>query len=79
MKVTFFLKNDIKFRHIPERDILDVFSQMVSAIRYMHSRNVLHRDLKTANIFLTKEGEAKLGDFGISKIMSTRFGKKKPA
>ena len=28
---------------------------MLSAIRYMHSKNVLHRDLKTANIFLTKE------------------------
>lgn len=59
--------------HIPERDILDVFSQMVSALRYIHSRNVLHRDLKTANVFLTKEGEIKIGDFGISKIMSTRF------
>ncbi len=45
---------------------------MVSAIRYMHSRHVLHRDLKTANVFLTKEGEAKIGDFGISKIMTTR-------
>ena len=47
---------------------------MASAIRYMHSRNILHRDLKTANIFLTKEGMVKIGDFGISKMMTTRQG-----
>ena len=47
---------------------------MVSAIRYMHAHNVLHRDLKTANIFLTKEGLVKIGDFGISKMLTTRQG-----
>ena len=46
-----------------EREILDMFGQMVSAIRYMHENNVLHRDLKTANIFLTKEALVKVGDF----------------
>ena len=48
--------------------------QMVSAIRYMHAHHVLHRDLKTANIFLTKDSIVKLGDFGISKILSTKQG-----
>ena len=47
---------------------------MVSAIRYMHAHHVLHRDLKTANIFLTKDSIVKLGDFGISKILSTKQG-----
>ena len=42
------------FSRIVESDVLHIFGQMVSAIRYMHSKNVLHRDLKTANIFLTK-------------------------
>ena len=55
-----------------ERDILDIMYQMVSAIRYMHAHHVLHRDLKTANIFLTKEGTVKIGDFGISKVLTTR-------
>ncbi len=44
-----------------EKDILDILYQMVSAIQYMHAHNVLHRDLKTANIFLTREGTVKLG------------------
>ena len=44
-----------------EKDILDILYQMVSAIRYMHAHHVLHRDLKTANIFLTREGTVKIG------------------
>lgn len=47
---------------------------MVSAIRHMHEHDVLHRDLKTANIFLTKDGIIKIGDFGISKMLTTRGG-----
>ena len=57
-----------------EKDVVDVFYQMTSALRYIHDRNVLHRDLKTANIFLTKEGMVKIGDFGISKMLTTRQG-----
>ena len=53
-----------------EKDIVNIFSQIVSAIRHMHDNNVLHRDLKTANIFLTKENMVKVGDFGISKVGS---------
>jgi NIMA (never in mitosis gene a)-related kinase len=57
--------------HLPERYVLNVFEQMTSAISYMHSENILHRDLKTANVFL-KRGIVKIGDFGISKIMNTK-------
>jgi NIMA (never in mitosis gene a)-related kinase 8 len=58
-------------KNFPERYVLTVFEQMTGAIAYMHSENILHRDLKTANIFL-KRGVVKIADFGISKIMNTK-------
>jgi NIMA (never in mitosis gene a)-related kinase len=36
----------------------------------MHSKNILHRDLKLSNIFLCSNGDIKIGDFGISKILT---------
>eukprot|EP00658_Telonema_sp_P-2_P030378 TRINITY_DN2294_c0_g1_i3.p1 TRINITY_DN2294_c0_g1~~TRINITY_DN2294_c0_g1_i3.p1 ORF type:complete len:694 (-),score=222.63 TRINITY_DN2294_c0_g1_i3:401-2482(-) len=56
-------------RLLPEKVILDWFVQMVLALHYLHSKKVLHRDLKTQNIFLTTDGQIKLGDFGIAKIL----------
>ncbi len=40
--------------------------QILLGMRYVHSQRILHRDLKTANIFLTDTGLIKIGDFGIS-------------
>ncbi|KAJ8035610.1 Serine/threonine-protein kinase Nek8 [Holothuria leucospilota] len=58
-------------REIEEQEILGMFQQMVAGIRHIHEHKILHRDLKTANIFLTKDGIVKIGDFGISKVLSS--------
>ncbi|CAF4682464.1 unnamed protein product [Rotaria sp. Silwood1] len=54
-----------------EDQILDWFVQITLALKHVHDRKVLHRDIKSQNVFLTRDGSAKLGDFGISKILNS--------
>jgi NIMA (never in mitosis gene a)-related kinase len=42
---------------------------LVMGLKALHSKHVLHRDLKSANIFLTSKRLLKIGDFGISKVL----------
>lgn len=53
-----------------EGQILKWFVQLVLALKHVHKNRILHRDLKTQNIFLTRNSKViKLGDFGISKVL----------
>jgi len=55
--------------HFSVERVMDWFVQIVSALSFMHSQSVLHRDLKAANVFLTSRNLIKIGDFGISKVL----------
>ena len=57
----------------PESEILHDFTQLALAITYIHDRKILQRDLKCQHIFLTKNGQVKLGDFGIAKVLDHTF------
>ncbi len=48
---------------------LELFVEVCDAVEYAHARQIVHRDLKPGNILVTSEGQAKLLDFGIAKLL----------
>ncbi|KAL6081563.1 hypothetical protein STEG23_000584, partial [Scotinomys teguina] len=52
----------------PENQIVEWFIQLLLGVDYMHERRILHRDLKSKNIFL-KNNQLKIGDFGVSRLL----------
>uniref|UniRef100_A0A8C3U399 non-specific serine/threonine protein kinase n=1 Tax=Catharus ustulatus TaxID=91951 RepID=A0A8C3U399_CATUS len=54
----------------PEDMILHWFVQMCLAVKHIHDKRVLHRDIKSKNVFLTQSGKVKLGDFGSARLLA---------
>jgi len=62
-------KNEKQFE---EEFIWKIFIQICLGLGYIHNQKILHRDLKTLNIFLTKDFDVKIGDLGVAKILTNQ-------
>ncbi|XP_047127055.1 serine/threonine-protein kinase Nek4 isoform X1 [Hydra vulgaris] len=60
-------------QYLSETQVVEWFIQIAMALQYMHNENILHRDLKTQNIFLSKTKIIKLGDLGIARVLENNF------
>ena len=53
-------------RRLTQAQIKYYLVQVLSALEYLHSRKIIHRDLKLGNLFLNENMEVKMGDFGLA-------------
>ncbi len=61
------INKEVRFT-LPE--IKSIMQQLLNALYYIHYNNILHRDMKTSNVLITKGGVLKLADFGLARAMS---------
>ena len=59
----------LRFRPLKENEISVVLCQSLHGLSHLHEKNIIHRDFKSANLLLTRNGNIKVADFGVSKIL----------
>ena len=61
-------KHKKKGSYIEESFVWSVIIQTLQGLKALHEKKIYHRDLKSANIFVSKDGTVKVGDMNVSKI-----------
>lgn len=56
-------------KKIPLKEAVQVLTDVIDAVSYLHQKSIVHRDIKPENIVLSSEGVAKLCDFGWSAVV----------
>jgi eukaryotic-like serine/threonine-protein kinase len=65
------VREQLRRGRLPAHATIELITQMLSGLAAAHDRGIVHRDLKPENIFITRDGRAKILDFGIAKLVET--------
>lgn len=67
------LRRKIKSRPLPFRDALEIAIQIAEGLRKAHEHGIIHRDIKPENLMISRDGYAKILDFGLAKLTERKY------
>ena len=68
------LRQTIQSGHLSPAQALAIIPQICEALQYAHDKGIVHRDIKPENVLLDKDGQVKIADFGLAKLLDTDVG-----